>query len=93
MTCLFFVYRLFWPKSHSFDYLYEYGEILLQNFPVQATINLYEDLDTEEEEDEDAKEEHDEVKEDADKKAQKEVLRSNSHQHTNPQHIHLPCPN
>lgn len=92
MTCLFFVYRLFWPKSHSFDYLYEYGEILLQNFPVQATINLYEDLDTEEE-DEDEKEEHDEVKEGTDKKAQKEVLRSNNHHHRNPQHIHLPCPN
>ncbi|XP_038171736.1 protein ripply1 [Arvicola amphibius] len=40
--------RLFWPKSRSFDYLYSAGEMLLQNFPVQATINLYEDSDSEE---------------------------------------------
>uniref|UniRef100_G1SQN0 Ripply transcriptional repressor 1 n=2 Tax=Oryctolagus cuniculus TaxID=9986 RepID=G1SQN0_RABIT len=52
--------RLYWPKSRSFDYLYSAGEILLQHFPVQATINLYEDSDSEEEEeeeDEDDKEE------------------------------------
>ncbi|XP_004647788.1 protein ripply1 [Octodon degus] len=53
--------RLFWPKSCSFDYLYSAGEILLQNFPVQATINLYEDSNSEEEaeegEDEEEKEE------------------------------------
>ncbi|XP_019395851.1 PREDICTED: protein ripply1 [Crocodylus porosus] len=42
--------RLFWPKSKSFDYLYSEGEKLLKNFPVQATINLYEDSDSEEEE-------------------------------------------
>ncbi|KAM7338676.1 hypothetical protein ACRRTK_002160 [Alexandromys fortis] len=40
--------RLFWPRSRSFDYLYSAGEMLLQNFPVQATINLYEDSDSEE---------------------------------------------
>ncbi|XP_007178396.1 protein ripply1 isoform X2 [Balaenoptera acutorostrata] len=57
--------RLFWPKSRSFDYLYSDGEILLQNFPVQATINLYEDSASEEEEDE---EEEDEEKEGADEK-------------------------
>uniref|UniRef100_A0A2K5M951 Ripply transcriptional repressor 1 n=1 Tax=Cercocebus atys TaxID=9531 RepID=A0A2K5M951_CERAT len=39
--------RLFWPFFFSFDYLYSAGEILLQNFPVQATINLYEDSDNE----------------------------------------------
>ncbi|KAM5221486.1 protein ripply1 [Ctenodactylus gundi] len=44
--------RLFWPKSHSFDYLYSAGEVLLQNFPVQATINLYEDSNSEEEQEE-----------------------------------------
>ncbi|XP_057616693.1 protein ripply1 [Chionomys nivalis] len=48
--------RLFWPKSRSFDYLYSAGEMLLQNFPVQATINLYEDSDSEEDGEE--KEEH-----------------------------------
>uniref|UniRef100_A0A667IGR1 Ripply transcriptional repressor 1 n=1 Tax=Lynx canadensis TaxID=61383 RepID=A0A667IGR1_LYNCA len=49
--------RFFWPKSHSFDYLYSDGEILLQNFPVQATINLYEDSNSEEEEEEEEEEE------------------------------------
>lgn len=53
--------RLFWPKSRSFDYLYRDGEILLQNFPVQATINLYEDSDSEEAEEEE--EEQNEVEE------------------------------
>ncbi|XP_077001900.1 protein ripply1 [Tamandua tetradactyla] len=48
--------RLFWPKSRSFDYLYSDGEILLQNFPVQATINLYEDSDNEEEVEEEEEE-------------------------------------
>ncbi|XP_029096045.1 protein ripply1 [Monodon monoceros] len=52
--------RLFWPKSRSFDYLYSDGEILLQNFPVQATINLYEDSASEEEEDREEEEEADE---------------------------------
>ncbi|XP_026945426.1 protein ripply1 isoform X2 [Sagmatias obliquidens] len=52
--------RLFWPKSRSFDYLYSDGEILLQNFPVQATINLYEDSASEEEEDKEEEEEADE---------------------------------
>ncbi|XP_032106809.1 protein ripply1 [Sapajus apella] len=55
--------RLFWPKSHSFDYLYSAGETLLQNFPVQATINLYEDSDSkEEEEDEEEEDEEEEEK-------------------------------
>nr|XP_054400905.1 protein ripply1 isoform X2 [Pongo abelii] len=49
--------RLFWPKSCSFDYLYSAGEILLQNFPVQATINLYEDSDSEEEEEDEEEDE------------------------------------
>lgn len=44
--------RLFWPKSRSFDYLYSDGELLLKNFPIQATINVYEDSDSEEEEEE-----------------------------------------
>ncbi|XP_028840313.1 protein ripply1 [Denticeps clupeoides] len=49
--------RLFWPKSKSFDYLYSDGEALLRNFPVQATINFYEESDSEEEEDEEEPEE------------------------------------
>lgn len=40
------VCRLFWPKSQCFDYLYRDAEILLQNYPVQATICLYEDSDS-----------------------------------------------
>ncbi|XP_045850577.1 protein ripply1 isoform X2 [Meles meles] len=55
--------RLFWPKSRSFDYLYSDGEILLQNFPVQATINLYEDSDIEEEEEEEEKDKEEETEE------------------------------
>ncbi|KGL78702.1 Protein ripply1, partial [Tinamus guttatus] len=43
-------HRLLWPKSQSFDYLYSVGEKLLQNFPVQATLSLYDDSDSEEEE-------------------------------------------
>ncbi|NP_001033004.1 protein ripply1 [Mus musculus] len=66
--------RLYWPKSHSFDYLYSAGEILLNNFPVQATINLYEDSDSadneedkEEEEEEEEEEDDEEEEEDEDK--------------------------
>ncbi|XP_012881292.1 PREDICTED: protein ripply1 [Dipodomys ordii] len=62
--------RLFWPKSRSFDYLYSAGEILLHNFPVQATINLYEDSNSEEEEEEEDEDEdnEEEEKEEANKK-------------------------
>ncbi|MEJ1275086.1 ripply transcriptional repressor 1 [Cricetulus griseus] len=55
--------RLFWPKSRSFDYLYSAGEILLQNFPVQATINLYEDSDSNEDEEDKEEDEEEEVNE------------------------------
>ncbi|KFP41168.1 Protein ripply2, partial [Chlamydotis macqueenii] len=44
--------RLLWPKSKAFDYLYGVGEKLLENFPVQATLCLYEDSGSEEEEEE-----------------------------------------
>ena len=74
MPCFFSVHRLYWPKSHSFDYLYSAGEILLNNFPVQATINLYEDSDSadneedkEEEEEEEEEEDDEEEEEDEDK--------------------------
>uniref|UniRef100_A0A671RPH3 Protein ripply1-like n=2 Tax=Sinocyclocheilus anshuiensis TaxID=1608454 RepID=A0A671RPH3_9TELE len=43
--------RLYWPKSKSYDYLFSDGKALLRNFPVQATINFYDESDSEEEED------------------------------------------
>ncbi|XP_058630378.1 protein ripply2 [Onychostoma macrolepis] len=48
--------KLFWPKSRCFDYLYQDAEILLRNYPVQATICLYEDSDSDD--DDDSDEEH-----------------------------------
>ncbi|XP_058907351.2 protein ripply1 [Kogia breviceps] len=65
--------RLFWPKSRSFDYLYSDGEILLQNFPVQATINLYEDSASEEEDDEE-EEGKEQEEEEADEKGPEGLL-------------------
>ncbi len=44
-------FRLYWPRSKSYDYLFSDGEALLRNFPVQATINFYDESDSEEEED------------------------------------------
>lgn len=44
-------FRLFWPKSRCYDYLYQEAEALLKNFPVQATISFYEDSDSEDDED------------------------------------------
>ncbi|XP_015716047.1 protein ripply1 [Coturnix japonica] len=45
--------RLLWPKSKCFDYLYSVGEKLLANFPVQATLCLYDDSDSDGDEAED----------------------------------------
>ena len=42
-------FRLFWPKSKCYDYLYQEAEALLKNFPIQATISVYEDSDSEDE--------------------------------------------
>lgn len=42
-------FRLFWPKSKCYDYLYQEAETLLKNFPIQATISFYEDSDSENE--------------------------------------------
>ncbi|XP_049613309.1 protein ripply2-like [Syngnathus scovelli] len=59
--------KLYWPKTKCFDYLYREAEILLRNYPVQATICPCEDSssseeDTEEnEDDEDDDEEEEEV--------------------------------
>ncbi|XP_032187671.1 protein ripply1 [Mustela erminea] len=85
--------RLFWPKSRSFDYLYSDGEILLQNFPVQATINLYEDSDSEEEEEEEERDKEEETEERGPEECVR-VPRSAPHTAT----VHLPsllltCPN
>nr|XP_046149071.1 protein ripply2-like [Oncorhynchus gorbuscha] len=43
--------KLFWPKSRCFDYLYQDAEMLLRNYPVQATICLYEDSSSDDDED------------------------------------------
>nr|XP_027320825.2 protein ripply1 [Anas platyrhynchos] len=51
--------RLLWPRSKSFDYLYGVGESLLRNFPVQATLCLYDDSGSEEEEEEEDEEDED----------------------------------
>lgn len=92
----FSVHRLFWPKSRSFDYLYSDGEILLQNFPVQATINLYEDSDSEEEEEEEGEAEEEE-KQEADEKGPEgcgKVPGSAPHRATAPPpSLPLTCPN
>ncbi|XP_062406239.1 protein ripply2-like [Sardina pilchardus] len=50
--------KLFWPKSQCFDYLYQDAEMLLQNYPVQATICPYaESSGDEDEEDSDEEDE------------------------------------
>ncbi|XP_040324361.1 protein ripply1 [Herpailurus yagouaroundi] len=90
--------RFFWPKSHSFDYLYSDGEILLQNFPVQATINLYEDSNSEEEEEEEEEEEgekdkEEEKKEKADEKGLEECVRAPHIATAHPPSPLLMCPN
>ncbi|XP_078542025.1 protein ripply1 [Lissotriton helveticus] len=53
--------RLFWPKSKTFDYLYHNGEMMLKNFPVQATINFYEESDSEDEDWDEEEAEEDEA--------------------------------
>ncbi|XP_058470005.1 protein ripply2 [Solea solea] len=45
--------KLYWPKSKCFDYLYQDAEMLLRNYPVQATICPYEDSSSDEDSDED----------------------------------------
>ncbi|XP_073694106.1 protein ripply2 [Garra rufa] len=51
--------KLFWPKSRCFDYLYQDAEILLRNYPVQATICLYEDSDSDDDDGDDDGDEED----------------------------------
>ncbi|XP_040428682.1 protein ripply1 [Cygnus olor] len=62
--------RLLWPRSKSFDYLYGVGERLLRNFPVQATLCLYDDSGSEEEEEEEEEDEEDNEEEDAEEDAE-----------------------
>lgn len=44
--------KLFWPKSKCYDFLYQEAEELLKNFPVQATISLYQESDSSSEDEE-----------------------------------------
>ncbi|CAK8672486.1 uncharacterized protein LOC143464455 [Clavelina lepadiformis] len=38
--------KLMWPKSKAYDYMYREGQQLLDAFPVQAAISLYDDGDS-----------------------------------------------
>ncbi|KAK2856144.1 hypothetical protein Q5P01_004879 [Channa striata] len=49
--------KLFWPKSRCFDYLFREAEMLLRNYPVQATICPYTDSSS----DEDSEDEEEQV--------------------------------
>ncbi|KAL0965062.1 hypothetical protein UPYG_G00276250 [Umbra pygmaea] len=55
--------KLFWPKSRCFDYLFQDAEILLRNYPVQATICIYEDSSSDDENDGSEDEEEGSLKE------------------------------
>lgn len=46
-----------WPKSKCFDHLYQDAEVLLRNYPVQATICVYTDISSDEDSDDDDEEE------------------------------------
>ncbi|XP_075940333.1 protein ripply2 [Anarhichas minor] len=48
--------KLFWPKSRCFDYLYQDAEMLLRNYPVQATISPYKDSSSDEDSDDEEEE-------------------------------------
>lgn len=54
------MWRLFWPKSRCFDYLYRDAEILLRNYPVQATICPFAESSSDEEDDDGNEEEEEE---------------------------------
>ncbi|OCT78307.1 hypothetical protein XELAEV_18029414mg [Xenopus laevis] len=49
--------RLFWPKSKLLDNTYQEAADLLRNFPVQATISLYNDSESDTDNEEDSSEE------------------------------------
>ncbi|KAK5852847.1 hypothetical protein PBY51_006686 [Eleginops maclovinus] len=48
--------KLYWPKSRCFDYLYQDAEMLLRNYPVQATICPYSDSSSDEDSDDEEEE-------------------------------------
>ncbi|XP_040920659.1 protein ripply2 [Toxotes jaculatrix] len=48
--------KLYWPKSRCFDYLYQDAEMLLRNYPVQATICPYEDSSSDDDSDDEEEE-------------------------------------
>ncbi|KAG7239679.1 hypothetical protein INR49_028615, partial [Caranx melampygus] len=48
--------KLYWPKSRCFDYLYQDAEMLLRNYPVQATICPYDDCSSDEDSDDEEEE-------------------------------------
>ncbi|XP_073349445.1 protein ripply2 [Pagrus major] len=49
--------KLMWPKSKCFDHLYQDAELLLRNYPVQATICVYTDSSSSDEDSDDEEEE------------------------------------
>uniref|UniRef100_A0A3B5BBI3 Ripply transcriptional repressor 2 n=1 Tax=Stegastes partitus TaxID=144197 RepID=A0A3B5BBI3_9TELE len=55
-SCLNLKKMLYWPKSRCFDYLYQDAQMLLRNYPVQATICPYQDSSSDEESDDDDEE-------------------------------------
>ncbi|XP_034435351.1 protein ripply2-like [Hippoglossus hippoglossus] len=48
--------KLYWPKSRCFDYMFQDAEMLLRNYPVQATICVYEDSSSDEDSDDEEEE-------------------------------------
>lgn len=59
--------RLFWPKGRCFDYLYQDAEMLLRNYPVQATICLYEDSSSDDDDGDEEEVDEEEEAEETDK--------------------------
>ncbi|KAM3603406.1 uncharacterized protein V6R79_021746 [Siganus canaliculatus] len=48
--------KLLWPKSKCYDYLFRDAEMLLRNYPVQATICVYDDSSSDEDSDDEEEE-------------------------------------
>lgn len=59
--------------------MYEAGERLLRNFPVQATISVIDESDSDESDDEEIEEENDDIEDDID--SIKETSDSKKHYH------------
>ncbi|XP_054618161.1 protein ripply2-like [Dunckerocampus dactyliophorus] len=51
--------KLYWPKTKCFDYLYREAEMLLRNYPVQATICPFDDSSSSEEDSEEEEDDYD----------------------------------